>query len=330
MAEVYGIGNPLIDILTTVSDSDLEKLSLHKGTMHLIDKQRHRILIDYLKNKDLVYLPGGSAPNTMVTLCSLGVQTTIAGGLGKDELAEEYRKKLKETGVRDELVGKDEPTGTSVILLSEDRERTMNTFLGANHLYDENDVNLESVSKASLFYFTGYMWDTKEQKSAIRKVLKFCTENNIKVAFDVADPFAVGRYRDEFLELIEKHCDIVFANNSEARQLFDKYEAYECCKKLGKICNIAVVKNGKRGSFTCENGVITEIPMQGKSTPIDTTGAGDTYAAGFLFGYVNGLTIEKCGMIASYLAGEIVNQMGAQFSKEKSKEVRDHIMKTYF
>ncbi len=330
MAEVYGIGNPLIDILTTVTDADLNRLSLHKGTMHLIDRERHRILLEFLKDKDFSYLPGGSCPNTMVTLRSLGVNTTLAGGIGKDELAEKYRNKLKDIGVNDELVGKDEPTGTSIILLSEDRERTMNTFLGANHLYNENDVNLDSVAKADLFYFTGYMWDTEEQKSAIRKVLSFCKERKIKIAFDVADPFAVGRYKEEFLDLIEKYCDIVFANNAEARQIFNRYEASECCKKLGKLCDIAIVKNGKHGSILSNRGFLKEIPMQGKSTPVDTTGAGDTYAAGFLYGFVNGLPIECCGKIASYLAGEIVSQMGAQFSKEKSKIVKEYIKKTYF
>lgn len=329
MNKIYGIGNPLIDILANITNEDLNALSLYKGTMHLIDKARHKELIDYLKTKKLVYSPGGSCPNTMVTLCSLGIHTTLAGGVGKDELSEVYRAKLCEIGVGDDLISYDEPTGTSIILLTDDKERTMNTFLGANKCFDAPNVNLDNLKDASIFYFTGYMWDTEPQKRAIRKVLSFCSENGIKVAFDIADPFAVGRYRSDFLQLITDHCDIVFANSEEARYLFDNYDAYECCKSMGKLAPIAVVKNGKRGSFVSDNRVITKIDVQGSSEPVDTTGAGDTYAAGFLYGIAKGYSSETAGKIASFLAGEIISQIGAQFSKERSLELRHYIEEHY-
>ena len=329
MSKIYGIGNPLIDILSNITNDDLNALNLYKGTMHLIDKQRHRELIDYLKSKQLVYSPGGSCPNTMVTLCSLGIPTTLAGGVGKDELANVYRAKLKEIGVKDDLISYDEPTGTSIIMLTDDKERTMNTFLGANKCFDAPNVNLDSVKGSDIFYFTGYMWDTEPQKRAIRKVLAFCKENNIKVAFDIADPFAVGRYRADLLDLITNYCDIVFANSEEARYLFDNYDAYECCKSMGKLANIAIVKNGKKGSYVSDNRVITTIDVQGSATPVDTTGAGDTYAAGFLYGIAKGCDSKTAGMIASFLAGEIISQIGAQFTKEKSSELRSYIEKTY-
>ncbi|MGN0907039.1 MAG: adenosine kinase [Bullifex sp.] len=329
MNKIYGIGNPLIDILANITNEDLNALSLYKGTMHLIDKHRHKELLDYLNAKKLIYSPGGSCPNTMVTLCSLGIQTTLAGGVGKDELSEVYRAKLREIGVEDDLVSYDEPTGTSIILLTDDKERTMNTFLGANKCFDAPNVNLEGIKDASIFYFTGYMWDTEPQKRAIRKVLSFCSENGIKVAFDIADPFAVGRYRADFLKLIKDHCDIVFANSEEARYLFDNYDAYECCRSMGKLAPIAVVKNGKKGSFVSDNRVITKIDVQGSSEPVDTTGAGDTYAAGFLYGIAKGYSSETAGKIASYLAGEIISQTGAQFTKEKSQELRKYIQEHY-
>ena len=329
MTRIYGIGNPLIDILCTITNEDLEKLSLYKGTMHLIDKDRHKELLTYLSDHKKVYSPGGSCPNTMVTLASLGIDTTVAGSVGKDELSKIYREKLTQSGAKDELVSFDEPTGTSIILLTEDRERTMNTFLGANRCFDWKDVNQATVDKADIFYFTGYMWDTEPQQRAIKYVLKQCKEKNIKVAFDVADPFAVGRYRQTFLGLISSYCDIVFANSEEARYLFDNYDAYECCKSMGKLAPVAIVKNGKKGSFVSDNRVITNIPVQGSSTPVDTTGAGDTYAAGFLYGVAKGYDSVTCGKIASYLAGEIISQMGAQFSKEKALEIRSYLEKTY-
>ena len=327
--QIYGIGNPLIDILAYVDDEDLDRLSLYKGTMHLIDRERHARIISYLKDRKLAYSPGGSCPNTMVTLRMLGVDTTLAGGVGDDELGRIYRDKLSSIGLVDELVTYDESTGTSIILLTGDGERTMNTYLGANRCFSEKDVNLDSLKEASLFYFTGYMWDTESQKGAVKKALDFCRKNGIKVAFDVADPFAVGRYRQTFLELIENYCDIVFANSEEARYLFDNYDAYECCKSISKLTHIAVVKNGKKGSFVAEDRKITQIPLSGSTSPVDTTGAGDTYAAGFLYGQAKGLSTTESAQIASYLAGEIISCLGAQFTIERAAQIRKYLEEKY-
>lgn len=325
MASVYGIGNPLIDYLCSVEEEDLAKLGLNKGTMLLIDSERQAEIVDYTKEKDIKYSPGGSCPNTMVTLRSLGIETTLAGGVGRDELGAMYRRRLTECGVKDECVDKDAVTGTSIILLTSDKERTMNTFLGANRLFGPEDVNTESASNADLFYFTGYMWDTECQKNAVKKVLEIYKQKGKKIAFDIADPFAVGRYRQTFLTLIRDYCDIVFANSEEARFLLDNYDAYECCKSLGKLCPIAIVKNGKKGSYISCDKTIYEIPLYGTDTPVDTTGAGDTYAAGFLYGFLKGYDIETTGKIASYLAGEIISQIGAQFDENKIKTIKETI-----
>ena len=325
MASVYGIGNPLIDYLCSVEEEDLSKLGLNKGIMLLIDSDKQAEIVGYTSEKDVKYSPGGSCPNTMVTLRSLGIDTTLAGGVGKDDLGTMYRKRLVECGVKDECVDKDAVTGTSIILLTADKERTMNTFLGANRLFGPEDVIEESAEKADLFYFTGYMWDTECQQNAVKKVLELYKKKGKTIAFDVADPFAVGRYKQTFLELITNYCDIVFANSEEARFLLDNYDAYECCKSLGKLCPIAIVKNGKKGSYISCNRKIYEIPLYGTQKPLDTTGAGDTYAAGFLYGYLKGYDIETSGKIASYLAGEIIAQIGAQFPKEKIESIKEAI-----
>lgn len=326
---VYGIGNPLIDLLCFVSDKDIDNLSLFKGTMNLIDEDKRKEIVDYLKKKEILYSCGGSCPNTMVTLKSLGVETTLAGGIGHDELGDMYKIRLKELGVHDELVKNDAATGTSIILVTEDRERTMCTFLGANRNFDSKDVNLESAKKADIFYFTGYMWDTEPQQRAIRKVLEVKKECNFLVAFDIADPFAVGRYRQTFFDLINEYVDIVFANSEEARYLIDNYDAYECAKSIGKLCPTAIVKNGKKGSFISSNGKIHEIPIYGTSKPVDTTGAGDTYASGFLYGIEKGYDVVNCGKIASFLAGEIINQIGAQFTIERSEKLKKHLEENF-
>lgn len=322
---VYGIGNPLIDLLCFVTDKDIENLSLFKGTMNLIDEDKRKEIVEYLKKKEIRYSCGGSCPNTMVTLKSLGIETTLAGGIGFDDLGKMYKSRLKELGVNDELVENNAATGTSIILVTEDRERTMCTFLGANRNFNKDDVNLESAKKADIFYFTGYMWDTDSQQGAIRKVLDIKKKSNFIVAFDIADPFAVGRYRQTFFDIIKEYVDIVFANSEEARYLIDNYDAYECSKSIGKLCKTAVVKNGKKGSYISHDGKIYEIPVYGTNRPIDTTGAGDTYAAGFLYGVQKGYSVEDSGKIASILAGEIINQIGAQFSVEKSNELMKYL-----
>ncbi len=321
---VYGIGNPLIDIIVSVEEQDIIDLGIHKGTMALISSQRMEELLQLSKQRKTTYSCGGSCPNTIIALASLGVPATLAGKIGNDENGTIYRERLVSLGVQDELVTTDkEMTGSTVILSTPDSERSMNTFLGANRLYEESDVCESTVASADFFHFTGYMWDTQSQQGAIRKALSIAKQHNTIVSFDLADPFAVGRYREPFLSLIKESCDIVYANREEARILFDNYDPYECCRSMGKLCRTAIVKNGKKGSFICHEGTITAIPVKGPVVPVDTTGAGDVYAAGFLYGRYHHLSIQDCGIIASILAGEIITQRGAQFSKEKAQELRN-------
>jgi len=322
---VYGIGNPLIDVIAETTEEEIKSLGIHKGTMQLTSTDQRNELVAFLKGKKVSYSCGGSCPNTMITLSALGVPTILAGKVGDDEYGRIYRTRLKELGVTDELRIGHQSTGSSIILITPDGERTMNTYLGANREFGPADVNKTSVEKAGYFHFTGYMWDTESQMNSIKTALEAAKRSNTEISFDVADPFAVGRYRETFLNLIAHDCDIVFANNDEARILFDNYDAYECCRSMGKLCRTAIVKNGKRGSFVCHKGIITAIPLQGPSSAVDTTGAGDTYAAGFLWGQANGCNVVDSAHIASFLAGEIISQIGAQFSKEKAEKLIDDL-----
>lgn len=326
---VYGIGNPLIDIIAQVTDNELERLGIHKGAMHLINKHRRGELLKHIEEKQLKYSCGGSCPNTIITLASLGIATTLAGKVGTDEFGTIYKKRLKDLGVYDELETCPEPTGSSIILISPDSERTMNTYLGANRFYTKEDILEETLAQADYFHFTGYMWDTVSQKQAIERALEVAYTKKVTVTFDIADPFAVGRNRDEFLNLVSEHADVVFANSEEARILFENYDPYECCKSMGKLCETAIVKNGKMGSFISHKRKLMRIPVQGPVTPTDTTGAGDIYAAGFLYGLCRELSIEDAGYIASVLAGEIIQQRGAQLTKEKADDIRSKLEQTY-
>ncbi|MCB5230145.1 MAG: adenosine kinase [Sphaerochaetaceae bacterium] len=328
--KVYGIGNPLIDILAKVTEKQLDSLGIYKGAMHLIDSEKREQLLQLIPDLEHSLFCGGSCPNTIITLASLGVSSALAGKVGGDKYGLIYKKRLKDLLVIDQLVVTDkEATGSSIILITPDSERTMNTFLGANRLFGKEDIVASTLKEASYFYFTGYMWDTESQKSAIKEALKVSKENNIKVAIDIADPLAVGRNREDFLFLIKNYADIVLANSEEARILFNNYDPYECCKSMGKLCETAIVKNGKRGSFISHKNRIVEIGIHGPQKALDTTGAGDAYAAGFLYGVCNNLSIEQSGFVASYLAGEVVQQQGAQLSKEKAQTISKYLRELY-
>ncbi len=322
VGKVFGIGNPLIDVYSPVSDEELSSLGLFKGTMNLISIEKRLELTEFVKSKKPVFNCGGSCPNTIISLASLGIDTILGGKVGKDEWGSIYKSKLDSFGVGNNLAVSENVTGSSIILVTPDSERTMNTYLGANRDYNSDDVIEDSVAGSDFFHFTGYMWDTENQKEAINKAMAIAKRNNVMISFDIADPFAVGRYRDSFVELIKNNCDVVFANKEEARSLVDKYDPYECCKTIGKMCSIAVVKNGKKGSYVSLNQKVYEIPVKGPVTPVDTTGAGDNYAAGFLYGLCHGLDVESSATIASILAGEIISQVGAQFSSEKALELK--------
>ena len=321
---VYGIGNPLIDILSKIDDQDLEKLNIPKGIMSLIDINQRKRILEYIDNRKKDYSCGGSCPNTMITLSALGSRTALGGKTGRDEFGEIYEKQLlKHENITSSLRKGDGATGSSIILITPDGERSMNTYLGSNREFGESDVDEKVLSEVFFFYFTGYMWDTENQKGAIMKSLDICRKRGVKVAFDVADPFAVGRYRDDFLDIIEKRADIVFANREEAKLLFGIEDAEKSVSELSSMGVLAAVKNGKYGSFIRDGKNQTiKIPVLNDKGCVDTTGAGDTYAAAFLYSMVNGRGAEKGGEYASVAASAIVSKVGAQFTADEIKELK--------
>ena len=228
--------------------------------------------------------------------------------------------KLEKYGITSRLVIGDGPTGSSIILVTPDGERTMNTHLGMCQDFSIADIDESLLARADIFYFTGYMWDTDSQKSAIKHALSIAKENRLKVIFDVADPFAVQRYRDAFLTLIEQQADVVFANQAELSILFDTKDINVAANLLGRIVNIAAVKLGKEGSLVIENGNLCKItprPIIAK----DSTGAGDMFAAGFIAALSKGYSVKAAGKIGGYLAEEIIQIPGAQFEKSVIKQL---------
>jgi sugar/nucleoside kinase (ribokinase family) len=350
---VFGIGNPLIDVVIQANDADLAALDLDKGIMHLVTEERQREILDHFADTPRVYRPGGSAPNTLIAMAGLGVPAVICGKIGDDEFGRTYNEQVEAYGITSRLVMGDGATGSSIILVTPDGERTMNTHLGMCQEFGVADLDEELLATADYLYFTGYMWDTEVQKAAIRRALEVAHREGVTVAFDLADPFAVERYREDFLQLLAHDVDIVFANRTEGRILYGEAEgsvgetgtpaeagqlpaeqlltgqfpAETLARELGRHVRIAALKVGKDGSLIAEGdgaggeSVVTPVPGR-PIAAIDSTGAGDMFAAGFLAGLTRGWTAVRAARAAGWLAEEIIQQVGAQFSVEHITRLR--------
>jgi len=308
--DICGIGNPLVDILVYVEEEFLERHGLNKGIMHLIDDDQRKALLSLVKDRNPEYQAGGSCPNTMAALSLLGIKTALAGAVGNDQLGALYQNKITDRGVLSFLTHTSGPTGTSIILITPDKERTMNTHLAACRKFSTENLPLDIVKQSAVFYFTGYMWDTENQKAATRRAIDVAKESGTRVVFDVADPMAVERNREDFLELIERDADIVLANRKEAELLTGENVEEAVCT-LNRLCHTAVVKNGDCDTLIGCNGRVWTVPCF-KSDVKDTTGAGDNFAAGFLYGLMKCFDIELCGTAASFVAAKTIEKIGAQ------------------
>ncbi|MFL3006930.1 MAG: adenosine kinase [Candidatus Neomarinimicrobiota bacterium] len=318
---IYGIGNPIVDIIFHVSDNDIKTLGLQKGTMSLVTKKRQTEIINYLQIENASVFPGGSAPNTIIACNGLGVSSVLSGKIGNDKFGEIYLDQINKYDVFSKVVQGNGDTGTSVVLITPDAERTMNTHLGICREYSTKDIDKKLLMSSSFLYFTGYMWDTKSQKKAIQKAVEIAQSNNVKICFDVADPFVVERNREEFFEFIKDNVDIVFANQPELLILFQSEDIDHSIQQLMNIVECGGVKLGKKGSIVFNN--LEKNTVKPKLiTAKDTTGAGDMYAAGFLSQFFKTNDYIASGKIGSALAEEIIQINGAQFDKNKMSQIR--------
>ncbi len=313
---VYGIGNPLMDVLVRLSDEDFSRFELEKGTMALIEPYRGEEILSSLAHLERLYSPGGSCPNTMIALATFGTTSALSGTVGLDELGKIYADRLRANQVESRLATRTGPTGTSIILVTPDAERTMNTHLGVCRHFSKHDLDRDALAEADYLYFTGYMWDTDSQKEAVRAAIEHAEAHDTGIVFDVADPAAVQRNRAAFLELIENHVDIALANRREAEILLGSGDVREGVRRLAEIAGVGVVKNGADGSYVQPAGHPATRIAATAAQAVDTSGAGDTYAAGFLHGLAEGGSIEEAGCFASYVSGEIIKTTGAQFTKD--------------
>lgn len=311
--DVVGIGNPLLDRVVSIGDEHLVSLGLDKGTMRLLQDEDARHLASWLSSNafEAEFFPGGSCCNSMVGLASLGGTAAFIGSIGDDEHGTVFEQELKSKGVEPVLIRNPGLTGSCLVLVTPDAERTMNTHLGASSMLNKENISPNVLLRAKCLHLEGYLWDTPQQAEAALHAIELCTMNTMRVSLDVADPFVVERYGDKFRELLPS-IDIIFANEREA-ELFTGLKPREAVRSLGKQCEFAAVKLGAKGSLISHKGKIFKIPAYPVEA-VDTTGAGDMYAGAALFGLSQGYSTEQVGRLASYCSAMVVSQQGAQLA----------------
>lgn len=310
MIKVLGMGNALVDIMTRLdNDIILDELSFPKGSMQLVNKNKSDEILQSTQHLKKIKASGGSAANTIHGLASLGIETGFIGKTGKDSLGNFFQQDLITNKIEPKLfTGKNE-SGRAIALVSPDSERTFATYLGAAVELDANDLHEDLFNNYHYFHIEGYLVQNHE---LLEKALKLAKNKKLIVSIDLAS-FNVVEDNLEFLKtMVKKYVDIVFANEEEAKS-FTRQEPMEALNIIAQVCDIAVVKIGKNGSLIKKNNQFAKVGII-NANPIDTTGAGDLYAAGFLFGHIKKLSLEKCGEIGSLLSGKVIEEMGAKIN----------------
>ena len=309
--KILGIGNAIVDVICKVEDDFITKNNLTKSTMKLIfDDKEFKELLSHLKIEKTV--SGGSVANSIVGLSQLGNEVGFIGKVNDDDLGSKYEDGLKVEKVKYFYTKKKEdlPTGTCLILVTPDSERTMCTFLGTAGKINENDVSSEAIKKSEIIFLEGYLWDEGEPKKAFEKAIK----NANKVAMSLSDQFCVDRHKPQFLELVKNKLDITFANEQEIMSLIDAKsfdEVMSFSKSLGKII---VLTRGEKGAVAINGEEVAECGVKQGLKIVDLTGAGDLFAAGFLHGYVNNMSLKESLDKGTEMSSKVIQQIGARLS----------------
>jgi sugar/nucleoside kinase (ribokinase family) len=309
---VLGIGNAIVDVLTHTDDAFLARQGMAKGTMTLVDEARAESL--YRRMGRTVECSGGSAANTVVGLTSLGGRGAYIGKVRDDQLGRVFRDDIRSAGVAYDLAAATDgpPTARCLIFVTPDAQRTMQTFLGASATLSPDDIDPEWVRAAGIVFLEGYLWDPEPAKLAFIKAAEIAHGAGRRVALTLSDPICVERHREEFRDLVSHHVDILFANEAEAQALCRTIDLDDAVAWLRGRCDVVVVTRSQHGSIVLHGD--QTIPVAAEPVPqvVDTTGAGDLYAAGFLYGMAQNLDLATCGRIGSIAASEIIGHFGAR------------------
>jgi sugar/nucleoside kinase (ribokinase family) len=311
--DVLGIGNAIFDVLVKTDESFLSRHGMAKGGMALIDEARAAAI--YRDMGPATEMSGGSAANTIVGVASLGARAAYVGKVKDDQIGRMYAHDIRSAGVAFQTgPAADGPaTGCSYILVTDDGERTMNTYLGAAQDLTPADIDATEIAAAKITYLEGYLWDPKSAKEAFVKASTIAHEAGRQVALTLSDSFCVDRYRDEFLDLMRKNTvDLVFANEAELRSLYQTADFDTALKQLRKDTKLGVVTRSEKGCVVASPGGVIAVPAFPVGQIVDTTGAGDLFAAGFLFGLVRSAGHEKAGRLGALAAAEVIQHIGAR------------------
>lgn len=313
MKNVLGIGNALVDVMKILDDDSIVKdLGFPKGSMTLVDAELSAKIKETTSLLETTLASGGSAANTIHGLAMLGMDAGFIGSVGNDETGDFFEADMREAGVNTYLLRRESATGTAVAMVSKDSERTFGTHLGAAIELEGTDIKSNLFTGYDILYMEGYLITNKE---LVLTACKNAKDRGIKVAIDMASFNVVEDFLDDFKEIVSDYVDIIFANEDEARAFTGK-EPFEALNDLGELCEIAVVKVGSEGSYIKRGAEVLKvesIPVKSK----DTTGAGDLYASGFLYGFCNDETLDVCGAFGSILAGNVIEVIGPKMDKDK-------------
>jgi len=310
--DVVAIGNAIVDVLSFADDSFIEKQGMRRGSMQLINEPRAEELYNAIGQA--VEVSGGSAANTLAGMADLGSKTAFIGKVNNDELGRIFRHDMKAIGV--EFPTPDSTNGVAtarcLIVVTPDGQRTMNTFLGAAGEIHVEDVDTKLIGNAKIFYGEGYMWDLDCTKKALRHAFDAARKGGTKIAFTLSDLFCVERSREDFLTMIREDFDILFCNESEACALYPEKDFPAVLDALQGQCEITAITCSERGSIILTKAERIHVDAVSVHEVVDTTGAGDLYAAGFMYGLTKGMPLKECGRLGSACASDIITHLGAR------------------
>ncbi len=310
--DAVGVGCAIVDVLARIGDDALADLGLAKGAMTLVDADRANAL--YRRMDGAVRMSGGSAANTIVGLASLGGRSAFLGKVRDDALGRVFLDDIRAAGVeyRARPAAEGAETARCLIFVTPDAKRTMQTLLGIATAFEPGDIDADLIGASAITYLEGYLFDAEPAKAAFARAAEIAHAAGRKVALSLSDPFCVERHRDSFRHLVRGHIDILFANEPEIAALYEVGSFDEACARVGEDCAFAALTRGAAGSRIVALGEAADVAAAPVERVVDTTGAGDLYAAGVLFGLTRGYEPELCGRIGAIAAGEIVSHYGAR------------------
>ena len=310
--DVVALGHPLVDVLTHESDDVVARAGVERGAMTMVDAERSDEI--YAQLGPAQETSGGSAANTAVGVAAFGGRAAFIGRIADDTFGKVFAHDLRSAGVEFDVSPATDgsPTGRCLVIVAADAERTMCTYLGAGAEIDPVDVDADRITGAAITYLEGYLWDGPAAKDAIRRAASLARDAGRKVAMTLSDPFCVSRHRDEFRALIASDIDVLFANEEEITMLYEVDNFDEAASRVRHDCEISALTRGALGSVLVSGDERHVIPADPVARGVDTTGAGDLYAAGVIYGLTHGQDLETCGRLGSLAAAEVISHLGAR------------------